>query len=197
MSVVFSALVADVTDTPVWFLAGSTMALALAAWLALLSLLDARKSRYGELLVTLSSRWDDPDVYESLRLYRYYKPAGTIALLNDLWGKDVTEVDLKKLVQWHRLSVWPNLIEVIGVFRTQRVLGDRIIYEMWGATIIEAWDEWQAPTEHLREMIGDPALWLNFERVAKAMRKTRETDDQRVGRFWIDSPGCMPPESGG
>jgi hypothetical protein len=183
-------LIADVTDTPVWVLGAATFVLGGAAWVALIGLGLASKERNAQVLADLSRRWDAPETYASLRLFRKHRQAGTIALLEDLWGPGVEHPDLDKQAIWHEMSLWPNLIETIAVFWSQKVLKEEIIYALWAGSIIAAWEEWEAPTQRIRDLSNDQTLWLNFQELASAMDELRDRKIRRTARYWINSPGC-------
>jgi hypothetical protein len=187
------ALVAEVTDRPVWVLAFATIALAAAGWAALLSLVESRKARNSRALAALSARWEDPYLYESIRVFRGLKIAGTIDLINHLFVTDVASPDLAKMATWHQIEVWPNLVETVAGFWREGVMAERMIYRLWSSTIIEAWEnDWQEPAKRLREISNDQTVWENFELLAGAMKELRAKEARRRGRFWIDSPGCIP-----
>ena len=71
-----AALVAVVTDKPVWFLAIATIFLAAAGWVALFGLIESRKARNSQVLAALSARWEDPYLYESIRVFRDSRSRG-------------------------------------------------------------------------------------------------------------------------
>jgi hypothetical protein len=190
---VLAALVAETTDRPVWVLAIATIVLAAAGWAALISLVEARKNRNSRVLAALSARWEDPYMYESIRLQRGLQQAGTLDLINHLYDKDVANPDLEKMALWHQIEVWPNLVETIGGFWREGVMAEKLIYTLWAGTIIESWeDDWRVPTERIRQLGKDKIVWENFEMLAGAMVARQARDARRSGRFWIDSPGCIP-----
>jgi hypothetical protein len=190
------ALVAEVTDRPVWVLAIATIVLAAAAWGALLGLIESRKARNSQVLAALSVRWESPYIYESFRACRRLKRAGTIELIKDLYDPNVENPDLHKMTLWHQVEVWPNLLETVGGFWREGVMAERLIYRMWGGTIIAAWEkDWREPARHIRDLTGDQTLWQNFQLLAEAMVRFRAREARRSGRWWIDSPGCMPSPS--
>lgn len=131
----------------------------------------AHKSRYGQLIMAVSSRWDDPDVIESSRLLRT-QPIGAVKKLVDmLWAPGVEYRPQPYLDLWLRLTVYPNAIEVIGVLWSEKVLLERVIFKMWGAGIINAWDLWDDAVTQLRKHQGRPEIWHLFERVALRMKE--------------------------
>jgi hypothetical protein len=180
------------SDTPVWITAYATVSLAIAACFGLRSLRDARKTRHGEVLTELSRRWDDHLVLKSLTLGRKYGPSGTLALVDALWTPGVTDRDERDLDDWYAISVYPNLLETIGVYLREGVISDSIVYRLWGANIISAWRDWKGTVEALRDATGEPDVWIHFERLASKMQARMEwerlgqprTIDDRIVLVW-------------
>jgi hypothetical protein len=195
---VLAVLVAETTDTPVWWLVAATFSLAAVGLIALLSLRDARKTRQTQLLVELSERWDSRPMIQSSVLFREFGGEKTTQLVEAIWGKDVVRPDPRDIAYWQRISIFPNLIEVIGVFVGRGMISPRIIYEMWGGNIIEEWARWEAPVLKLRELSRDDPIWLgqpeklwqNFETLAAAMRWFLWAEQNGLQtsprlRFWV------------
>jgi hypothetical protein len=131
----------------------------------------AHKSRYGQLIMAVSARWDEADVIDSARLLRR-QPVGALKELVDmLWTPEVEYRPPPYLDLWLRLTVYPNAIEVIGVLWSEKVLLERVIFKMWGAGIIDAWDLWEKAVVQLREHRGRPEIWRLFQEVALRMKE--------------------------
>ena len=142
-----------------------------SAWIALSGLTDARHTRYGQLIADLSQRWDDSNVHESVTLSREYGSAGATQFVEVLWSPGVVDRDPEDMDVWLKLSVYPNLIEVLGVFASERIVSETILFKMWGGSIITAWKEWEEPVRKLREFTHDPHVWEYFEGLASAMQR--------------------------
>jgi hypothetical protein len=155
----------------------SSIVLAGAALFALESLSDAKKTRHGQIVADLSRRWDDRVVLESVELFRVWAAGGAIKLIDTLWGKDFKEPTSEKerekytkdLATWYQLSIYPNLIETIGVFVERDVITDEVVYMMWGPPIDAAWKEWRQPVKHLRQVTDDDSVWQWFEDIGLKM----------------------------
>jgi hypothetical protein len=163
------------TDWPAWIAAGTGIFTALvvvvSAWIALRGLTDARNTRYGQLIADLSQRWDAPEIHESVTLSRQYGSAGATKFVEVLWSPGVAKRDPEDMKVWLTLSLYPNLIETLGVFASQRIVTESILFRMWGGSIITAWKEWQEPVLKLRELTNDPHVWEYFEGLAGAMER--------------------------
>jgi hypothetical protein len=149
---VLALLVAEVSDQPVWWLVGATFTVAAVGFGAILSVWVARKTRHAELLVDLSRRWNDPLTIESWTLFKSRGTAATIKLVERLYGEGVTKRSAEDLRDWQNMSVYADLIEVIAVFVKRRMISRRLIYDMWGGNIFQAWLDYEAPTLRLREL---------------------------------------------
>lgn len=160
------------TKTDIDWSAWVTIAIILgSAVVAYRALRANHKSRYGQLIMEVSGRWDAPDVMDSAHLLRRQLPGGLLALVDMLWAPDVEYRPKPYLDLWLRLTVYPNAIEVIGVLWSEKVLLERVIYKMWGAGIIDAWNLWEDPVVRLRDHRKRPEIWRLFEDVALRMRE--------------------------
>jgi hypothetical protein len=165
-------------DTAANVTAGATVGLAVLALVALVSLVDARKTRHGHIVADLSRRWDDEHILKSVQRGREFDSARKIELIQRLWGlEEQREQDptvwLELYEVWLALSVWPNLIETIGVFVEKGIISDDIAYDMWGPQIISACREWDAPIQELRRATKDRdrEVWRFFDEAGTAMRR--------------------------
>jgi hypothetical protein len=153
---------------PAWI----TIAIILgSAFVAFRALRAAHKSRYGQLIMAVSERWDEADVVESAKLLRGQSIGAIKSLVDMLWAPGVTYRPEPYLDLWLRLTVYPNAIEVIGVLWSEKVLLERVIYKMWGAGIINAWDLWDEAVVQLRVYQRRPEIWRLFEEVALRMKE--------------------------
>jgi hypothetical protein len=179
-------LLIGTSDTPVWISAWATLGLALAASVALFSLIDARRTRHGQVVTELSRRWDDPFILESVTLGREYAPSGTLELVEALWASGVTKRETADLKDWYKVSAYINLLETIGVYLSERVISEGIVYKLWGNSIIEAWDDWRETVLRLRELTATPEALEHFEGLARAMAARLMWEREDEPRNWRD-----------
>ncbi len=159
---------------------------AVTAWLAWRGLRDARRTRHGQLIVEVSGLWDDQRVISSSRHFRSWGSDKTTQLVETLWapGRE-TRYDLESdegladyetdLEDWYDLSIYPNLIDAIGVLSAEEALTVAVVDRMWGSNIIDAWARWKQPVVRLRELVDDTEVWWAFEDVAERLTSYRET----------------------
>jgi hypothetical protein len=180
------------SDAPIWVTAGATIALVVVGSVAILGLADARKTRHGQVISELSRRWDDALVLESLTLGREYGPKGTLELVHALWGPGVTTRVEGDLVDWYKVSVYPNLLETLGVYLSEGVISEGIVYKLWGASIIEAWAAWRETTAALREVTETPETFKYFQELAERMAEHLSWERDEAPRTWEDD--CLDPD---
>ena len=132
---------------------GATFTVAAVGIGALLSVWAARKTRHTELLIELSARWEAAPTIESSVLFRSYGGAEeTVALVERLYAPGVKHRKPEDIETWQKMSIYPDLLEVIGVFVNRRMIPPRLIYDLWGGNIYEAWAEYGPAVRKLREL---------------------------------------------
>lgn len=161
-----------------------------SALLAFWSLRAHHKSRYGQLIMEVSRRWDDPSVVESAKLLRQQlaKPRhnGVTELVDLLWAPpEVKHRPEPHLDLWLQLIVYPNAIEAIGVLWSEKVLLESVIWKMWGGGIIDAWVQWEEPIYLLRKHRNDANILLMFEKVADRMLELRKHPPEDNWKDWL------------
>jgi hypothetical protein len=177
-----------VDDWAAWITAGATVFIAIGTavlaggvLVALWGLGDARKTRYGQLITDLSSRWDSPNMIESIMGYSAHGPDGVVNLIERLYpppgGPAITRQDLSL---YYILGRWPSLIEAIGVLHAQGAISSEVVYAMWGPGIVSAWSLWEEPVKRLRELEGYPGSFFYFEKLAGLMRIEYEKEMKNV-----------------
>lgn len=142
-----------------------------AAFLALLGLADARRTRHAQIVTDLSTRWDEPMIKDSRTrnaamsadeifnlAVRAYLPMGSA-------GRDQARTEFFEL--WP----WLNVIETIGALNREGAISDKTVFRMWGMSVAEAWDKWEEPVALMRVEARRRGIYRNFEELATKMRK--------------------------
>jgi hypothetical protein len=150
-----------------------TLVLAGAAIVALLNLRDARRTRHAGIVTDLSRRWDEPLAMDSRRLNASYDTDGLRDLIALYYAQRGTpkRAQQKDVEAFFDLQGWINLIETIGVLRSERAVSARVIFKLWGATIATTWEKWELPIKDMRRLEEHPGVYKNFERLAKSMSR--------------------------
>lgn len=132
-----------------WLTAGGTIALALAASVALLSLRDARRTRHRMLVSEFGRRWESPLLAASMERWAAIDEREILELADKVYvSRTATS---KEHDDFTTLVAAPGLLEELGVLEDEGVLDANVIYKVWGATIIAPWKEWEPSVRLLRE----------------------------------------------
>jgi hypothetical protein len=170
-----------------WLTGVATAGLAIGVIFAWFALRDARQTRHAQLLSDFSLRWDSRAMNRSAALGGEFGPEGLVKLSNKIYGPDneqpplpPAELDKWKanLRDWYTVIAWPNLLETIGVMVNAGALPRRLVYRLWGSTIVSAWDrDWRlAAVAHRERLGGDTNIFEYFEWLAEQMSVESELD---------------------
>jgi hypothetical protein len=171
-----------------WLTAGGTLAsvlivlvAAVAAWR---SLEDARRTRHAELVLKLNDQWSG--LSDSFKLYWKYPRDPLAALVDRLYGPNQPRATSSEQDDFEGLRASVNLIETIGVLRADGALTTRLIYRMWGGSILAVWLSWEAALPKLRSYTKEPDMLRGFEALS------RDIQEMMQGR----APGRLAPRGG-
>ena len=156
-------------DWPAWIGAGASLMIIITAAIALRALRDGRRTRHGQLIVVLNARWDDKSVIDSAAHFRLWGTENTTKLVEELWSDHATEQKEQDLKDWYDLSIYPNVIEAIGLIQAEGAISLELVDKLWGANIVDAWAAWQEPIDRLREVTHTEEVWLGFQELAERL----------------------------
>ncbi|MGH2845072.1 MAG: DUF4760 domain-containing protein [Thermoleophilaceae bacterium] len=165
-------LVGEGTDWAGWITLGIIVVSAIVAFLALL---DARRTRHGQLVIEALRDWSTPEAEESHALHGQLTEETLVALTDRLFktpapriaGEDHAE-DLKT---WNQAVRVANLIEALGVLVSTRALTSKVVYKMWGGAILEAWPKWDKAVKLLRHHENQPDQFQYLEEISLEMQR--------------------------
>ena len=170
--------------TPLWtdvvtavFTALTTGVLALSAILAIRQLGEAERTRYSELIATMTGRWSNRDLVRA-RLQMSKRQADEIReLVERMWGQTATHDDE---ALFYELIALVNFMEVIAVIE-DRVEGLTIpaIDELWGGAILSAWDKWEPAIQVMREQDHAGQAGVGFQRLAEKVQNHRDNPEPK------------------
>jgi hypothetical protein len=176
-------LVADVTDTPVWFLFGATVALAavttalaVAAILALRELgfavqelEEVKRDRHVQVFSDLGSRWESREMTEALQLEWQYRPETLAALFEHASsGRARNPFRERRRQQAAQQTVVllrvPNYFEDAAMIAKAGGLDSKLFTDNFGGVAVDEWKLWKPTIKKLQET--DPLAYVEFERLA-------------------------------
>lgn len=142
-----------------------------SAILAGLAILDARRTRDGQLVADLSRRWDEPAIIRSQRMFARYTSAGIVDLVEKIYDTHTaTDAERRHFIT---LEAVPNFWETLGALEASHAVSIRAIHRIWGEAIIAAWVEWEPALRRLRDLTGVPTSYSNFEALAAKLAKEK------------------------
>jgi hypothetical protein len=174
-------LIADVTDTPVWFLFGATVTLAIvtaavagAAIYALRQLAEIRVDREVSVLGDLGRRWDDRPVSEALeRAAKYDKDE-----LAEVVRRAHKKRSKNRLKDWPRaradkelviLLRVPNFFEDLAVIAEEGGLDPKLVSRIFKGLALREWTFWEPAMVRLREQ--DKYSYTQWESLVQLMKE--------------------------
>lgn len=159
--------------TPLWtddvtaiFTASTAGILAVSAFLALRQLREAQRTRYSDLIVTMTERWAEPGLLHAQAETAKLRPDEVRDLVKKMWSGKAQQADEDR---YYALISLPNFIEVIAA--TDLTL--EAIDELWGGAILMAWDKWEEALGFVREQKNASRVLTKFEALAQAIRELR------------------------
>jgi hypothetical protein len=164
----------DGTDWVAVATAVATAALALAGWIALISLKDARRTRHAAIIADLSRRWDEPRATAARRRTGDYEPAALRDLVLRIYRPDPSSTEAERLAdveELFRLGRWLNVLETVGVLYTEKALSDKVIFKLWAGQLVSAWAKWEPTILTMRDLERRPGIYENFEKLENRMRQ--------------------------
>jgi hypothetical protein len=108
----------------------------------------------------------------------------------------------RDMADWYDLSIYPNVIDAIGVLVTEDALSVEVVDELWGSNIVDAWTRWERPVDLLRELVGDKEkrVWKQFETIADRLaiyeKRRSWTRRDRLWYWLMIEPYSGPTERG-
>jgi hypothetical protein len=180
-------------DWAAWITAGSAVAtmviVGITAWYAKGSLNDAKRTRHAQLVTDLSRRWDEPVVIESSSLSAKHGSTGIVELIDNLYGPQPERPGWRyrrrrgqKLSLYSRIFLWPNLLETLGCLHAEKAISTDVVYSMWGAEIVAAWETFRRPIARLREHEQDRGIYRHLEKLSDVMKPLHDNEKQGSAR---------------
>ena len=141
--------------------AGTFVVIAASAAAALVQLRHMRGSNQIIALTECRETLESPAFRDAQRFVSYELP------------KRLTDPDeARRAVQlpfngeYEALATVANFFESMGLFVKTGIIDKRIACDFWSFVVLRNWEALAPITAYVREQIGQPALWENFEYMA-------------------------------
>jgi hypothetical protein len=181
----FAAVLAMVSTEPNWaeitlaistiVMTLATAGLAVAAVFALGSINETRHARNAETTMDISRRWAHADFREVRRKVEHYATVGPENLAYPDGGGPV---GLKESMQklrttndpaYRELRTEPDYFEDLAILIDHQAITFPIVNECFGYSIPYRWSLWKPTVDALRERANEPAIYIEFEKLAKRL----------------------------
>lgn len=152
----------------------SAVILAGAIGVAIWTVLDARKTRHAELLVSLNAQWRAVlKENDATSLMRNYREPRILDLVDRLFGpgRSRRSQRTRDIEAWERLMAVVDMIETMGVLQSHGALDYDVIYDMWAAGIDDTWQQWKNAVVRVRGYTGRPETFNHFEAVGQEIER--------------------------
>jgi hypothetical protein len=143
------------------------VAVCIAAAFAAVQLLQARRTRQLELLVTLFAEFHESTNY--LRRQR------VLLLATDTWGPDSVHED--------EVRHTCDFFQRIGFLVRNRGIPEKLVLEMYSGAIVSCFDATRSYVQHVRAEYGIANYGVDFEWIADRARRYRLRQYGEVGDF--------------
>lgn len=164
-----NAWLAQNQDLALWVTGIATAVLALGVIVAWLAVRDAKRTRHGQLIVSLNEQWRSQPILDSLDLYGTYTNEDIAALAALLFDPDERPAKPEEVATYGKLAAAANLIETIGVLCEEQAITYEVVYKLWGGQIVQTWKPWEDVFQNVRGMLGEDDFLIYFDRLGREM----------------------------
>lgn len=146
--------------------AGTFVVIAASAAAALVQLRHMRGSNQIVALTECRETLESPEFRAAQRFVSYELP-------RRLQDPDECRkaADLPFSDEYEAIGTVANFFESMGLFVKTGIIDRRIACDFWSFVVLRNWEALLPITSYVREKIGQPALWENFEYMAALSRR--------------------------
>lgn len=179
-------LVAKTTDTPVWWLFGATVALAVATGVlgtatvflavfarrALAQLAEIKKDRHVQVMTEFGRRWNSEMMVEALILECHYSPDELVELVRTARQVPAQAADREegRLEAQSKLRVLLRILDFFEdlAFMSRFASLDTNSLATFKGLIVDEWQTWRGAIHELRSS-GDDFSYTQFQKLYESM----------------------------
>ncbi len=179
-----AALVSDVTDTPVWVLAGATIVLFVVTGVlagaaigalqqlgvALQQLAEVKRDRHVQVFSDMGRRWESREMMEALQMEADHTPESLLELFE--WAakepSDDPALEQKRKSARKNRNVLlrvPNYFEEAAAIQKVGSLEIDLMDDYFGGVAKDEWKLWGTTLKKLQE--SDESAFIEFRRMAE------------------------------
>lgn len=149
--------------------AGTFVVIAASAAAALFQLRHMRGSNQIVALTECRETLESPEFREA-QLFVSYEL--TKRLQDPVEARKAAELPFA--AEYQKIQTVANFFESMGLFVKSGIIDKHIACDFWSYVVLRNWDALAPVTAYVRERIGQPALWENFEYMAALSKAYQE-----------------------
>lgn len=157
---------------------GTFVVIAASALAALMQLRHMRGSNQIVALTECRETLESPEFRSAQRFVSYELPR---RLLDPEECRKAAQIPFNG--EYEAIGTVANFFESMGLFVKTGIIDKRIACDFWAYVVLRNWEALLPVTTYVREAIGQPALWENFEYMAALSH-----------RFALEHPTSYPSD---
>jgi hypothetical protein len=176
----------EVTAWATIALAAVTFLLAIAAAVALRSIREARKARYGQVVADVAKRWDGDPLIKSRAAADACDTPGSLA--NTVMAARANTANKEP---YYRLLAEPGFYEDMALLLDREAIEYETLRDWIGSSIVLRYDKWKEFVESLRKLPGYSQSYVAWQELADRIRADTQPGGRSsliVPRFRLDLP---------
>jgi len=130
---------------------------------------QATEARQAQLCMQLVNGWSQPHLMEARAFYQNMEATGYDEYV-DLWTNPETKMQMRQ---------WGSYCEGIGVLVREEYIDIKIVAGLMGGVVKGDWEKIREHTYKMREILGFPRLWIEWEYLYNALMKYAEENPER------------------
>ena len=129
----------------------------------------ATETRQAQLSMQLVNGWSQPHLVEARAFYGNLGPT-SYGEYAKLWQNPETEM---------KMRLWGCYCEGIGVLVRENYLDIKIVAGLIGGVVKSDWEKISEHTDRMREEMGHPRTWIEWEYLYNALMRYAEDNPER------------------
>jgi DNA-binding XRE family transcriptional regulator len=158
-------------DVANWLIAFGTIALATAAWIALIQLREVKRDRHAQVLMHLFERWNSELIVEALQAEGQLTKAELAEVVVTAWTSTNDKEADKATSQLALMLRIPDYFEALAVLMDVSKLSPQTVGEIYKGMVLVEWEFWGPAIDKLRDTSigGDEFAYTWWQRLAREM----------------------------